>query len=503
MSFGAPATDLHEQLVKHLAWWGLRRFNSDDAYFRWQREALTANDLTRLNHLAEQKRVPDAGAAAEVVFYDFAASPHIVPVLYSQRYHYYLAVGPRVAEWVAGARSVMDFGCGVGLLTTFYAKQFPDRSFVGVDRSTASLAVARERAAGLGLSNIRFECLDLEQTPPAGPYDLIVCTHALLQAEGDPGLPSLNWETFERRRDPQAQADFEQRTGLGPRLDRLCSVLTSTGRLIAFEKTRQLARRVPFQRALSGRGLRLLEPPMPIRYSLVEEIVDDGPFYVLTHAPGEPEPAGKLDWDERPERFPDEELFRRRTEAAALVRDRLPNRATVRQERWADPRFGLIQAEWGNAAEGFAYLYLEVGNQPRGILVGSQGIGTELDCQCGRSLGGAAKDSTRLQALFDETWPPSTDQEDPVHTPLYENHTASAQRVWSLLPERRVDQTVTFEDPDGRQTHLELGTARGLVYLYWADTFDQRQLVVVEYQRASLLEQYYQELLQSRRQGGG
>ena len=110
-------------------------------------------------------------------------------------------------------------------------------------------------------------------------------------------------------------------------------------------------------------------------------------------------------------------------------------------------------------------------------------------------------ESGRFDALLDATWPTVTGQEDPAHSPLYENHLASAQQVWSRLPECRVAKESTYEELDGRQKHVELGTTPGLVYLYWANTFDQRQLVMVEGQRASLLEDYYQELLHSRGQG--
>jgi hypothetical protein len=34
--------------------------------------------------------------------------------------------------------------------------------------------------------------------------------------------------------------------------------------------------------------------------------------------------------------------------------------------------------------------------------------------------------------------------------------------------------------------------------LYWANTFDQRQVVIVERSRAPMLEQYYQEFLDGR-----
>ena len=491
------ATVVQEVLAHHLAWWGLRRFESDDAYFQWQREALSPQNLASLNRLLEQKRAPRAGIAAEVAFYDYAARPDILPVLYSQQYDYYQAVGPAVAERLGGAGSILDFGCGIGLLTTFYARQFPAVSVVGVDRSEASLAVARERARALGLTNLRFECLDVQHTPLSGTYDLIIATHSLVQSESDPGLPSHNWQTFERRTDPVSQADFEQRTGLKTRLDHLCQAITPTGRLLACEKTRQLARRAPFQRALAARGLGLLEPPVPIQYRVVEEVADDGPLYILTRAPGSGAPHVSLEWDETQEQFAEEKFYRRRGEAAIAVWGRLPDRVATRDSQWIDQQFGPVRAEWGRACGALAYLYVTVGDRFHGILVGSPQAAPELTHRFGEALRETGVDSGRFDALLEATWPAVTEQEDPAHTPLYENHLASAQQVWSGLTERRVTKESTYEEPDGRQKHVELGTTPGLVYLYWATTFDQRQLVIVERQRASLLEDYYQELLHS------
>ncbi|MEW6245898.1 MAG: methyltransferase domain-containing protein [Nitrospirota bacterium] len=389
-------TQLHDALLVHLAWWGLRRFDSDATYFQWQRERLSPADLALFNERVERKRAPGAGAEEEKAFYDLSARPHVVPVLYSQRYDYYVEVGPRVASRIGDARSVLDFGCGIGILTTFYARQFPDRAFLGIDRSPASIELARRQAAALSLDNVRFECADVEQSPPAGTFDLIIATHALVQAEQDPGLPSQSWRTFERPRDPRLQSEFEQRTGVGRRLDRLTAALVPNGRMIVFEKTRTLARRIPFQRALAARGLGLIEPPELIRYFLVEEIADDGPFYVL----GKGMPRG-LDWDESPE--PDEGL---------------PFDRTKRKPGSADP-----------------------------------------------------------------------------HAPLYENHWPSAQLVWEQLQHKHLFKEVTRQEPDGRQLHVELGTAESYSYLYCANTFDQRQIVIVESQRPELVETYYREIV--------
>ena len=155
---------LLQSLHSHLAAWGLRQFTSDEAYFQWQRETLSPAEFTALHRNAEQKR--SGSSVDEVSFYDAAAHPNVLPVLYSQRYDYYLAIGSRVADRIGDARSILDVGCGVGILTTFYASQHPDKNFVGIDRSPASIARAQEQTKVFGLTNVRFECLDLDDTPP-------------------------------------------------------------------------------------------------------------------------------------------------------------------------------------------------------------------------------------------------------------------------------------------------------------------------------------------------
>ncbi len=386
---------LQQSLYEHLARWGLKRFTADRDYFAWQKERLSPGDLNRLAAQVERKRGGER--REEIAFYDLVAQPAILPVLYSQRYDYYEALGIRIASRLGGATRVLDFGCGVGILTTFYARLCPDRAFVGIDRSAASITAAREEANELGLTNVRFESLDVDVARLSEPYDLILCTHALVQAEHDSGIPSESWRSFARAYGSGQQASFEERTGIGLRLDRLNSVLDEGGRMILFEKTRQLARRVPFQRGLAGRGLQLVEPPERIRYQLVEEVTDDGPLYHVQKGS-----TASLDWDESPE--PDDE--------------------------------------------------------------------------------GAPFDPSVLGM-------PPTD----VTVPLYENHHQSAQAVWERLSNRRVTKETTRREPDGRQLHVELGMSEGVVYLYCANTFDQRQLVIVEPARAEMLDAYYREII--------
>lgn len=391
---GETKVDMRSALHEHLARWGLRKFTSDEAYFSWQRESLALGEIEELHRRVQAKR--SGNAADEVAFYDLTAQPHILPVLYSQRYDYYCALGPLVAARLGAPRTVLDFGCGVGILTSFYAQQFPHISFLGVDRSQVSISAAEYGAAASGLTNLRFACLDVMAQPLSETFDLVIATHALLQAEEDPGLPSRAWTTFARDCDSDSQRAFEMRTGVGRRLDCLRGCLASRGRMIVFEKVRQLARRVPFQRALAGRGLALVEEPTPVRYNSVEEVVEDGPLFQIQDS------AAGLPWNEAPESDSDE--------AASIS---------------------------------------------------------------GAMLLTASPD---------------------LPGPLYENHRPSAQAVWERLRDRAVVKQMTKREPDGRQLHAELGTTEGIPYLYCANTFDQRQLVLVRPDESAALDTYYREI---------
>ncbi len=402
---GVTYEESQASLREHLAWWGLRHVESDEAYFAWQRQVFTPQELSSFHQHIDVKRRHSGDPAAEIAFYDLTAQPRSVPVLYSQRYEYYLQVGARIARHLRSATTLLDVGCGIGILTTFYAKQYPDCSVLGIDRSPASITLAQQRAEELGLTNVRFECVDLDRQDLEGRFDCLVATHVLLQAEQERGLSSRDWRTFERTIDPAVQQAFEVRTGLGVKLDRLRAACSLQGRVVLFEKARQLARRVPLQRALATHGWHLLALTESVRYRLIEEVTDDGPLYVL----GPAALGSGLPWDESPE--PD----------GAVPLD-----------------FATVQ-------------------------------------RVGRKKG----------------------------EPLYENHTASAQAAWQSLPNKGVIQEATGSGANGWSLHVEWGRADRIPYLYCADTFDRRQLVVVDEGQAAELEVYYREIAGSLRGEAG
>jgi SAM-dependent methyltransferase len=89
--------------------------------------------------------------------------------------------------------SVLDIGCGNGIITCFYALKFPDASVVGIDRSPAAVACARELAQKLAISNISFaECDIATNSSMLEKYTLVVSTLCFKESATLTDAPSFS-----------------------------------------------------------------------------------------------------------------------------------------------------------------------------------------------------------------------------------------------------------------------------------------------------------------------
>ncbi len=76
--------------------------------------------------------------------------------------------------------SVVDVGCGGGIVLTTLAEAFPNSRFVGYDPSPAAIDLARQRADEIGLGNIDWVVAGGEDLPASNDVDLIItfdCMH--------------------------------------------------------------------------------------------------------------------------------------------------------------------------------------------------------------------------------------------------------------------------------------------------------------------------------------
>jgi release factor glutamine methyltransferase len=92
-------------------------------------------------------------------------------------------------EWLPrdGAPRVLDLGTGSGAIALAIAAERPHARVIATDASAAALAVARDNAARLALTNVELAHADWYDGVPGGAFDLIVSNPPYVAA-GDPHL---------------------------------------------------------------------------------------------------------------------------------------------------------------------------------------------------------------------------------------------------------------------------------------------------------------------------
>ncbi len=74
---------------------------------------------------------------------------------------------------------VADIGCGEGHAINLMARAYPRSRFIGYDFGQEAVEAARREAAAWGLTNARFEVLDVAQLAEEAAYDLITTFDAV------------------------------------------------------------------------------------------------------------------------------------------------------------------------------------------------------------------------------------------------------------------------------------------------------------------------------------
>ena len=74
---------------------------------------------------------------------------------------------------------VADIGCGEGHAINLLARAFPASRFTGYDFSEEALVAARAEATAWGLTNARFETLDVAELEVVAAYDLVTTFDAI------------------------------------------------------------------------------------------------------------------------------------------------------------------------------------------------------------------------------------------------------------------------------------------------------------------------------------
>lgn len=160
-------------LRNHLESFGIQHFASDE-YFEWGAVTLGARMAKEVNKL--RKPLTRGSPTREQLrrFYDFIAKEGVAPVVHSMRADAIRVSGVAIAEAIAGATSVLDVGCSIGYLSTYYALLTPARKVLGWDWSVRTIRSAIELARTRAIGNVAYEVGDIEDSHPQGSFEAVV-----------------------------------------------------------------------------------------------------------------------------------------------------------------------------------------------------------------------------------------------------------------------------------------------------------------------------------------
>jgi precorrin-6B methylase 2 len=83
--------------------------------------------------------------------------------------------------------TLLDIGCGNGLLSCFYALRYPQVKVIGIDKAESAVSCSRQLAQRIGLANAEFVIADCDHYPwtlPESSIDIAVSMTGL-----DPSKP--------------------------------------------------------------------------------------------------------------------------------------------------------------------------------------------------------------------------------------------------------------------------------------------------------------------------
>jgi 2-polyprenyl-3-methyl-5-hydroxy-6-metoxy-1,4-benzoquinol methylase len=171
--------ELRAKLQEHLADYDIHCFGDRPTYERWAEQQLGHRWRQRLAATYGRLHAKSPSREAVRKIFDSTAHTNITCVNLSGMFATVLNVGEAITRLIAGRKRVLDLGCNIGHLTTWYARTDPDRRVTGVDFSSPCIHAARANARKRALTNVEFQAADVEACKLPGTYDAIVDSQCL------------------------------------------------------------------------------------------------------------------------------------------------------------------------------------------------------------------------------------------------------------------------------------------------------------------------------------
>lgn len=166
-------------LQEHLARYNIRPFPTRHAYETWAEQQLGRRWRQRIDETFAPLVTGGATVHQVKKVYDTASHARIAAVNLSGIYGFTHNIGTLFEHLISGQKRVLDVGCNIGHLTTWYARADPTRQVTGVDFSPSAVFGARMKAKSLAIANVEFVNADIQSGELAGEYDAVVDSYCL------------------------------------------------------------------------------------------------------------------------------------------------------------------------------------------------------------------------------------------------------------------------------------------------------------------------------------
>jgi 2-polyprenyl-3-methyl-5-hydroxy-6-metoxy-1,4-benzoquinol methylase len=166
-------------LQEHLASYNIHGFGDRQTYEGWAEQQLGKRWRQRLGSAYAGIHKKNATHDDVRKAFDSSSQTKFAQINFSGLYATEFAFGEEISRLITGRKRVIDLGCNIGHLTTWYGRTEPDRHVLGVDFSISCVHAARAKAKKLCLTNVDFEVTDVEACELSGTYDAIVESHCL------------------------------------------------------------------------------------------------------------------------------------------------------------------------------------------------------------------------------------------------------------------------------------------------------------------------------------
>lgn len=165
----------------HLFTYGIRRFDSDK-YWEWGGRELGIKKGMKLEELREPLVNEIASRQDYLNFYEFIADKKVSAVVHSMKADAIAKTGEAIDTRVPSSGTVIDLGCSIGYLSTYFALGSLDRLIVGTDFSPASIKRAREEASRRKIKNIEFYIADYSEQLPVTAASCVISCQSLFSS---------------------------------------------------------------------------------------------------------------------------------------------------------------------------------------------------------------------------------------------------------------------------------------------------------------------------------